>query len=157
MEIQSVIGKNFEILATVMEMVHEAVMEIDTKQIFVDGLSNIFHFPEYSSVDKVKELFEAVENRENLSRIIMEAVPSAQTKVLIGDEIPVPEFKNNSVILSPYRVSENIIGVLGVLGPARMDYAKVISILEFFTQQLSEALCKDFGERREMRLLTGGE
>ncbi len=157
MEVQSVIGKNFEILASVMEMVHEAVMEIDSKQIFVDGLSNILHFPEYSSVDKVKELFDAVENRENLSKIILEAVPSGQTKVLIGDEIPVPELKNNSVILSPYRVSDNIMGVLGVLGPARMDYSKVISILEFFTQQLSEALCKDFGQRQELRLIAGGE
>ncbi len=157
MEIQSVIGKNFEILATVMEMVHEAVMEIDTKQIFVDGLSNIFHFPEYSSVDKVKALFDAVENKENLSKIILEAVPVGQTKVLIGEELPVPELKNNSVILSPYRVSDNIMGVLGVLGPARMDYAKVISLLEFFTGQLAEALSKDFGEKRTMKLLAGGE
>ena len=145
MEVQSVIGKNFEILASVMEMVHEAVLEIDKKQIFVDGLSNIFRFPEYGNVEKVKELFSAVENRENLSKIIMEASLATQTKVLIGDEIPVPELKNNSVVLSHYRVSENITGVLGVLGPARMDYPKIISALEFFTSQLSEALGSDFG------------
>lgn len=157
MEIQSVIGKNFELLASVMEMVHAAVMEIDSKQIFVEGLSNIFRFPEYGSVDKVKELFDAVENTENLSRLIMEALPSQDTKILIGEEIPIPELQGNSVILSPYRVSENITGVLGILGPARMDYAKVISILEFFTQQLGEALFKDFGEKDQPRLISGGE
>ncbi|MDO4743842.1 MAG: heat-inducible transcriptional repressor HrcA [Clostridia bacterium] len=157
MEVQSVIGKNFEILASVMEMVHEAVMEIDTKQIFCLGLSNIFRFPEYGNVKSVQELFEAIENRENLSKIIMEAVPSGQTKVLIGDEIPIPELKHNSVVLAPYRVSEKIMGVLGVLGPARMDYSKVISALEFFTQQLSDVLCKDFGGGQKLIGKGGGE
>lgn len=155
MEVQSVIGKNFEILASVMEMVHEAVMEIDAKQIFVDGLSNIFRFPEYGSVEKVKELFGALENRENLSRIIMEAVGPIQTKVLIGDEIPIDELKNNSVVMSPYRVSDKITGVLGVIGPARMDYPKIISALEFFTQQLSDALRQDFGGEKRQKLMIG--
>jgi heat-inducible transcriptional repressor len=153
MEVQSVIGKNFEILASVMEMVHEAVLEIDTKQIFVDGLSNILRFPEYGSVEKVKQLFEAVEDRDNLSKIIMSAVGSNQTKVMIGDEIPTPELKNNSVVLAPYRVSEKITGVLGVLGPARMDYPKIITALEFFTQQLSDVLSRNFGNTEKPSLM----
>ena len=89
MEVQSVIGKNFEILASVMELVHQAVMEIDSKQIFVEGLSNILNFPEYENVGKVKELFGVIEDKENLAKIMMEAIPSGQTKVLIGEEIPI--------------------------------------------------------------------
>ncbi len=155
MEVRAAIGHNFEILSSVMEMVHEAVSEIDTKQVFVDGLSNIFRFPEYSSVDKVKQLFDVVEDKDNLTQIIMEAAPASGTKVLIGDEIPIEELKNNSVILSPYKASENLVGILGVLGPARMDYSKVISVLEFFTQQLSGILTKDFGARQQ--LIEGGD
>ncbi len=148
MEVQSVIGKNFEILASVMELVHQAVTEIDTKQIFVEGLSNIMNFPEYENVGRVKELFAVIEDRENLSRILMEAIPSGQTKVLIGEEIPIEELKANSVVLAPYRVSDSLVGVLGVLGPARMDYSKVISALEFFVNQLSDVLKKDFGTKQ---------
>ena len=148
MEIQSAIGHNFEILSTVIELVHEAVSEIDSKQVFVDGLSGILDFPEYSNVDKVKELFEVLEDKENLIRIIMEANPTNCTKVLIGDEIPIPELKNNSIVLAPYKASEKLVGLLGVIGPARMDYSKIISILEFFTAQLSNALAKDFGARQ---------
>ncbi len=148
MEVRSVIGKNFEILASVMELVHQAVMEIDSKQIFVEGLSNIMSFPEYENVGKVKVLFDAVEDKENLSKIMMEAIPSGQTKVLIGEEIPIEELKHNSIVLAPYQVSDSLVGVLGVLGPARMDYSKVISALEFFTSQLSDALRKDFGTRQ---------
>ena len=156
MEIKNAIGHNFEILTSVIELVHEAVSEIDSKQIFIDGLSNIFRFPEYSSVDKVKELFEVVENKENLTKIIMEANPTNGTKVLIGDEIPIPELKNNSVVISPYKASDKLMGMLGVLGPARMDYSKVISALEFFTEQLSSVLTKNFGAR-QMLIGTGDE
>ncbi len=152
MEVRTAIGHNFEILTSVMELVHEAVSEIDTKQIFIDGLSNIFRFPEYSNVEKVKQLFEVVENKENLNRIITEAAPTNGTKLLIGEEIPIDELKSNSVILSPYKASENLIGVLGVLGPARMDYSKIISALEFFTQQLSSILTKDFGTPQKLIL-----
>lgn len=155
MEVRAAIGHNFEILSSVMELVHEAVSEIDKKQVFIDGLSNIFRFPEYSSVDKVKQLFEVIEDKDNLTQIIMEAAPTSGTKVLIGDEIPIDDLKNNSVILSPYKASENLIGILGVLGPARMDYSKVISILEFFTQQLSGILAKNF--ETGQKLLEGGD
>lgn len=148
MEIRSAIGHNFEILTSVIELVHEAVSEIDSKQIFVDGLSNILNFPEYSNVDKVKELFDVLEDKENLTKIIMGANPTNTTKVMIGDEIPIDELKNNSVVLAPYRASDKLIGVLGVIGPKRMDYSKVISALEFFTNQLSGTLTKDFGARQ---------
>ena len=142
MEVRMAIGRNFEILTSVMELVHEAVSEIDKKQVFIDGLSNIFRFPEYSNVEKVRELFEVVENKDNLTRIVMEASPIGGTKVLIGDEIPIPELKGNSVILSPYRATGNLVGILGVLGPARMDYPKIISALEFFTSQISGSFTK---------------
>ncbi len=148
MEIRSAIGHNFEILTSVIELVHEAVSEIDSKQIFVDGLSNILRFPEYSSVDKVKELFDVLENKENLSKLILEANPTNCTKVLIGDEMPLDELKNNSLVIAPYRASERLIGLLGVIGPKRMDYSRVISGLEFFTAQLSGVLTKDFGTRQ---------
>lgn len=148
MEIRSAIGHNFEILTSVIELVHEAVSEIDSKQIFVDGLSNILNFPEYNNVDKVKELFDVLENKDNLTKIIMTANPTNSSKVLIGDEIPVPALRNNSVVIAPFKASEKLVGLLGVLGPARMDYSKIISGLEFFTSQLSGMLTKDFGSRQ---------
>ena len=148
MEIRSAIGHNFEILTSIIELVHEAVSEIDSKQIFVEGLSNILRFPEYSNVDKVKELFDFLEDNEALSKVIMTANPTNSTKVLIGDEISVPELQNNSLIIAPYKASDKLVGLLGVLGPVRMDYSKIISALEFFTTQLSGVLTKDFGTRQ---------
>ena len=75
-------------------------------------------------------------------------------KVLIGDEIPVEELKENSVILAPYRVSSTLTGIIGIIGPARMDYSKVISILEYFSGQMSTELAHNFGKEL---LITEGE
>lgn len=145
MQVQSAVGGNVEILTSVLELVHEAVSEIDTKQIFVEGLSGIFSFPEYSNIEKVKEIFAALENKENLTRLISAMPQGSGMKVMIGDEIPIDGLKNNSVILAPYKVSEKLSGVIGVVGPARMDYSKIMSALEYFTSQLSDVLTQKFG------------
>lgn len=150
MEVRSAIGENFEILTSVIELVHEAVSEIDERQIFIDGLANILNFPEYSSVDKVKRLFEVLENRENLTKIVMAGTPSGATRILIGDEIPIEELKENSVVFSSYKAFGNLNGILGVLGPARMDYSKIVSVLEFFTNQLTGVLTRDFGTKQKL-------
>ena len=155
MEVQNAIGNNVEILSSVLELVHNAVSEIDTKQIFVEGLSNIFRFPEYSDVDKIKVIFNALENKENLGKIVGTMQNLNSVKVLIGDEIPVEELKENSVILAPYRVSSTLTGIIGIIGPARMDYSKIISILEYFSGQMSTELAHNFG--KELYITEGNE
>ncbi len=147
MNVHSAVGGNVEILTSVLELVHEAVSEIDTKQIFVEGLSNIFSFPEYNNIEKVKAIFSAMENKENLTQLISAMPKDGEMKVMIGDEVPVEALRENSVILAPYKVSEKLFGVIGVVGPARMDYSKVMSALEYFANQLSEALGQKFGGR----------
>ncbi len=152
MQVQSAVGGNTEILTSVLELVHEAVSEIDTKQIFVEGLSNIFSFPEYNNIEKVKNIFSALENKENLTQLISALPQKAEMKVMIGDEIPVDALKENSVILAPYKVSEKLYGVIGVVGPARMDYSKIMSALEYFVNQLSDVLSQKFGSDDEQTL-----
>ncbi len=152
MKVQSAVGVNTEILTSVLELVHEAVSEIDTKQIFVEGLSNIFSFPEYNNIEKVKNIFSALENKENLTQLISAMPQNGEMKVMIGDEIPVEELRENSVVLAQYKVSEKLFGAIGVVGPARMDYSKVMSALEYFVNQLSDVLSQKFGDGEEQRL-----
>ena len=90
-----------------------------------------------------------MENKENLTQLISSMPNNGTIKVMIGDEVPVEELKTNSVILAPYRVSDKLCGVIGVIGPARMDYSKIISVLEYFTNQLSDVLVDKFGKRDE--------
>ena len=87
-----------------------------------------------------------MENKENLTQLISVMSGNNEIEVMIGDEVPVKELKGNSVILAPYRVSDKLNGIIGVVGPARMDYSKVVSGVDFFAKQLEAMLGDRFDD-----------
>ena len=147
-EVQNAVGVNIEILTSVLELVHEAISEIDKHEIFMEGTTNILRFPEYNSIDKIKEILEFFDNKSSMSEMVqmLPAVKSGEVSVFIGDENPVAELKNNSVVLSTYNVGRNMTGVIGVVGPMRMDYSKVVSGVDFFAKQLEAMLGERFDD-----------
>ena len=153
MEVKNAVGENFELLTSALELVHEAVSEVDTSDVFMEGSTNILRFPEYSDVNKIKEIFELFENKAHLGEIIKLNAEDSNVKILIGDENNLPELKNNSVILSPYKITDDLTGVIGVIGPVRMDYSKIVSSLEYF----SDSLSKMFKERYTKELNKGDD
>lgn len=145
--ITQAVGENTEILSSVIELIHEARKEIESKQVFVEGAANILRFPEYNSVDKIKNMLELFDNEEILGEVVDAVHDSGKADdvgIFIGDEIPVPQLKDNSLIMSKYKVGDNLIGIVGVIGPQRMDYARVASGLKFFTEQLGRMLSNRF-------------
>ncbi len=147
-EIQNAVGVNVEILTSVLELVHEAISEIDKHEVYMEGGTNILRFPEYNSIDKIKEILEFFDNKNSLSDMVR-ALPAAkggEVKVFIGDENPAEELKNNSVILSTYKVGRDMTGIIGVVGPMRMDYSRVVTGVEFFARQLENMLSERFNE-----------
>lgn len=152
-EVKNAVGKNFELLTSALELVHEAVSEIDVSDVFMEGTTNILRFPEYSDVDKIKEIFELFEDRTHLGEIIKLNAEDSNVKILIGDENALPQLKNNSVILSPYKITDDLTGVIGVIGPVRMEYSKIVSTLEYF----SDSLSKMFKEKYKKELSKGDD
>lgn len=145
--ITQAVGENTEIISSVLELIHEARKELESKQVFVEGAANILRYPEYSSVDKIKDILELFEDEKMLGEVVESAYNDKDTGdvgIYIGDEIPVPRLKENSLIMSRYKIGENLIGVVGVIGPQRMDYARVASGLKFFTEQLGTMLSNRF-------------
>ncbi len=143
-QVQNAVDGNIEILSSVLELVHEAITEIDSREVFTEGVTNLLRFPEYNDINKIREIFEFFEDKQDLGRVmdILPQTPEPGTRVLIGDENIYPELKNNSVILSAYKVNDELMGVIGLVGPVRMDYAKMIASVEYFSGQLSEMLAK---------------
>ena len=152
MQIKNAVGENLEILSSVLELVYEAITELDDNEVFMEGVTNILRFPEYNDIEKIKEIFEFFDDKQHISALA-EALPvgedAGKVKVFIGDENTVPQLKNNSIVLSTYKVRDNLLGMIGVIGPVRMDYAKVVSGMEFFSKQLGEMLGKDAGQATE--------
>ena len=141
-EVVNAIGGNHEILTSVLELVDEAISEIDKREVYMEGSTNILRFPEYNEITKIKEILEFFDDKSNLNALIKQLPqsPNGDVKVFIGDENELPQLKNNSVVLSTYKVGPDLTGIIGVVGPMRMDYAKVVSGVEFFSKQLGNML-----------------
>ncbi len=109
---------------------------IDESEVAVDGSINLLNHPEYSDINKAKEILEFINNKENLSPLVMTPIGDSEIKVLIGHENPLAQFKDCSVILCSYNLGGKT-GSIGLVGPTRMDYSKVISMLEYLKHELS--------------------
>ncbi|HBW37610.1 heat-inducible transcriptional repressor HrcA [Desulfosporosinus sp. BICA1-9] len=110
------------------------------ERICLGGTLNMLNQPEFKDLGKVKTLFKLFEENEPLKKLLH---PDQEgLNVTIGGENSLKEFKDCSVISATYRVNGLTIGAVGVLGPTRMDYAKVIAIVDFMTRSLTDVLTK---------------
>ena len=144
-EVMNAVGANQEILTSVLELVHEAISEIDNRDVYMEGKTNILRFPEYNDITKLKEILEFFDNKQNLNAIIkhIPEIKDGDVSVFIGDENEIPQLKDSSVVLSTYKAGSNLTGIIGVVGPIRMNYSKVVSGVGYFSKQLGKMLSKN--------------
>lgn len=106
------------------------------------GPSNILNFPEYSDVEKAKGFLSVLETKDKLVELLEKQGEMAFT-VRIGPETGIPELSDCSLVTATYRLGDNTHGTIGVIGPTRMHYGQVLSILGAMGQQLSILLGQD--------------
>jgi len=117
--------------------------EEDTDSVYVEGKMNILNDPEFTKdVEKMKLLFRAFEEKSILVKILDKALDTEAIKILIGSENRVNEIKGCSIITAPYTSNGNILGTLGVIGPKRMNYSKVIPLVNYTASILSDIMAK---------------
>jgi len=114
--------------------------EIVDDGLFIEGSSYIFDYPEFTDTAKMKEIFKTFENKSNLIKLLDKVTRADGVKVYIGSETNIQTMKDCTLVASPYRKEGNILGSIGVIGPTRMDYAKVIPIVDFTAHLISRLL-----------------
>lgn len=105
--------------------------------LYMEGLTNIFNIPEYSSVDKARDFLELFSRKEEFARRMLERGDGVI--VTIGDENSTDSMKDCTLITASYHVDGKLVGKIGVIGPTRMKYGEVTSIMEYLTNNLSES------------------
>ncbi|HHT06385.1 MAG TPA: heat-inducible transcription repressor HrcA [Hydrogenispora sp.] len=116
---------------------------LDTREkerVYLDGIINILEHPEFKELEKFKLLLELMEEEERLCRLLSSPYPGI--RISIGEENPEEAAHECSIITANYEIGGRVVGTIGVLGPTRMDYAHVVSVVEFIAQSLSEFLSK---------------
>lgn len=104
------------------------------------GETNLMTFAELSSVDKLKELFEAFSRKRDILHLLDRCLAAEGIQIFIGEESGYEAFDGMSLVTSTYRSDEEVLGVLGVIGPTRMDYDRVIPIVDVTARLLGHAL-----------------
>ncbi len=110
--------------------------ELDAGSIFIDGKFNLFDEPEFSDLQRLRSLLEALEEKHLLLRIIDRCLGDDGIQILIGSELD-GNIKGCGMVVAPYEGEGEPVGGLGVLGPMRMNYGKIVSIVEYIAAILS--------------------
>ena len=113
-----------------MQLSEKAINQKTICDIYVDGRLNILDEPEFADPKKMRSFFDTVETKERLIKIMDPFQEEDGVRVLIGSENPDPQMANCSLVLSTYQLRPKVRGVLGVIGPTRMRYREVISMVD---------------------------
>lgn len=133
------------IVNDLLDAIMQAVAEEDDMEIFTSGATNILKYPELSDKENASSLLYTLEEKKALSEFInnkMEDEEDRGIQVFIGDETPVDSMKECSVVTATYEVEEGVYGKVGIIGPKRMDYQKVVSTLQSMMGQLDDIFKK---------------
>lgn len=132
-------GKYAGVLEGVFQGVIEAIHEAEELEIYTSGTTNILKYPELGDISKTSELLEAFEEKKVLTELLDDAMSKEDNtgiQIYIGDESPVKDMKDLSVVTATYQLQEGAKGTIGIIGPKRMDYKKVVSTLKNLTEEL---------------------
>jgi heat-inducible transcriptional repressor len=128
------------LLSAALSGVLECIRQIDSTEIFMEGSTNIFHHPEFRDIIKAKEFLNILQTKDVLYDLLDIIDGDKRIKVKIGTENEFDEIKDYSVILATYSINDRPLGSIGVIGPTRMEYPKVISSLYYLRKKLNEDL-----------------
>lgn len=133
-------GEAFELIQLVVNFAIEVLQELESSVVHTAGIPNLLAHPEYQSLDSAGPLMNYLSDWGDA-----DALPAPQgegVKIIIGPENVASELKNSSIIMARYDIGDNMQGVIGVVGPTRMDYAKLAARLSYFAEGLSRMFGK---------------
>ncbi len=139
-------GEQAGIISEVIDAVAESIKADEDLEIYTSGANNIFKYPELADNARASEIITAFEEKKQLTDIVYETLSHSDEKgiqVYIGEESPVENMKDCSVVTATYELDEGIHGTIGIIGPKRMDYDKVLSTMKKLTNELDSMFKKN--------------
>ena len=131
-----------QLMAQALEMARAALSDDEStdSDFMVAGQTNLMDFDELAQMDKLRQLFNAFTEKQEILHLLDRCTNAQGVQIYIGEESGYQTLENCSVITAPYTVDDQVIGVLGVIGPTRMAYDRVIPIVDITARLLGAAL-----------------
>ena len=132
----------FQLISLVVEFAMEVLGEQAMQRVHTTGITHLLEHPEYHSLDKAKPIMTYLSEEAEASKLPMTLSDGKNMNILIGPENVSDALKDTSVVMASYDIGDNMKGVIGVVGPTRMDYAKVTARLSYFADSLTRMFGK---------------
>jgi heat-inducible transcriptional repressor len=123
-----------------LELGHEALSSREEEELYIDGRMNILGEPEFANIEKMKSLVRAFEEKSLLIGLLDQCLAGKGVQITIGSEIERSEMEGCSLVSSAFGSADRTLGILGILGPRRMNYSRVIPLVEYTAHVLTEIL-----------------
>lgn len=148
MEVHTITGLPASLIFSVIEAVQECVRRIESTDLYLDGVTNLLNYPEFSDLFKAREILELLNEEDVISALVKSTLKKNQNlDVKIGSENEIGPMKELSVVTAVYGREGRDIGAIGVIGPTRMAYGRVVSSIQFMKDLLNREILRIFGEK----------
>lgn len=137
--ISSEMNNQINVIKPIIAQMNKAIGE--TEQLYLEGASKVFDFPEFNKIDTAKNFLNILDTKERVIDILNTGF-AKDINVYIGDENSSEELRDFSVVTFKHTVGDIDLGTIGIIGPKRMDYSKVISVMKYISKNLNEQLNK---------------
>lgn len=129
------------LISRAMRICREA-LSFPHSDIFISGFSEVLSLPDFSNIEKIKEISRAIEDKHLIIKLLDRLSESDGVQVVIGSENLDDEMKKLSIVASTYKEGDRPIGTVGIIGPTRMDYSKAIFIVDMTAKFITRALAE---------------
>ena len=146
LELQQSIKVPSDLIFSILEAVEECVRKIETSDVYLDGITNILNYPEFNDLFKAREVLDLLKEEEVITALVKSAVTKQQFDFKIGSENEINQMKDLSIITTVYGREGKDLGAIGVIGPTRMAYGKVVSSIQYIRGLLNREIIRLFGD-----------
>ena len=123
------------IIKKVIEEINKIILE--SHQIYLDGANKVVDMPEFKKVDVAKDFLNVLDAKDLVADVLNTGV-AENINIYIGEETEKEELKNFSIVTFNHLLEDKDIGTIGIIGPTRMDYSKVISVMKYISKKLND-------------------
>lgn len=127
------------LLGGVMQVMEEKLTEEAPEDVVIGGATKMLNYPEYSDIEKAKNFLSVFDSKEKLAGLLKKT-NGIELSVRIGPENELEELKDCSLVTATYKVGNHGTGTLGIIGPTRMNYRRVVSVMEYMGDIISDML-----------------
>ena len=140
-ELERSMGRLGILVSPIVKKIYEAMTEADKPHTAVEGVNHLLQYPEYSDLATLRSLLDVLENKEELRNLVpLDEGDEGGVNVFIGSENTVKVMENSTLVYHTIRRGGRVVGAIGVIGPRRMDYSKVIAIIDQLAARIDDML-----------------